>query len=201
MNMLKSFCKLNLLLIFFLIFASILRAEVINKINIEGNNRISSQTIEMFSGVSISDNVTEVDLNNILKRLYNTNFFDLVSVKVLNETLIIKVKENPIIQNISYEGVKSSKILEDLKKNSILKSRSSFNNVLLEKDKKKIKNFLKNLGYYFSKIEISIDELEDNKINLNYNISLGEKAKIKKISFICDKIFKDRKLKIVILSE
>ena len=69
MNMLKSFCKLNLLLIFFLIFASILRAEVINKINIEGNNRISSQTIEMFSGVSISDNVTEVDLNNILKRL------------------------------------------------------------------------------------------------------------------------------------
>ena len=201
MNMMKSFCKLNLLLIFFLIFASILRAEVINKINIEGNNRISSQTIEMFSGVSISDNVTEVDLNNILKRLYNTNFFDLVSVKVLNETLIIKVKENPIIQNISYEGVKSSKILEDLKKNSILKSRSSFNKVLLEKDKKKIKNFLKNLGYYFSKIEISIDELEDNKINLNYNISLGEKAKIKKISFIGDKIFKDKKLKNVILSE
>ena len=155
----------------------------------------------MFSGVSISDNVTEVDLNNILKRLYNTNFFDIVSVKVLNKTLIIKVKENPVIQNISYEGVKSSKILEDLKKNSILKSRSSFNKVLLEKEIKKIKNFLKNMGYYFSKIEISIDELKDNKINLNYNISLGEKAKIKKISFIGDKIFKDKKLKNVILSE
>ena len=201
MNILKSFYKFNFLLIFFLIFTSILRAEVINKINVEGNERISSKTIQMFSGVSINDNVTEVDLNNILKRLYNTNFFDLVSVKVFNETLIIKVKENPIIQNISYEGIKSSKILEDLKKSSILKSRSSFNKVLLEKDKKKIKNFFKNLGYYFSKIEISIDELEDNKINLNYNISLGEKAKIKKISFIGDKIFKDKKLKNVILSE
>ena len=201
MNTLKSFCKLNLFLIFFLTLASILKAEVINKINIEGNNRISSETIEMFSGVSISDNITEVELNNILKRLYNTNFFDLVSVKVSNETLIIKVKENPIIQNISYEGVKSPKILEDLKKSSILKSRSSFNEVLLEKDKKKMKNFFKNLGYYFSKIEISIDELEDNKINLIYNISLGEKAKIKKISFIGDKIFKDKKLKSVILSE
>ncbi len=201
MNMPKSFYKLNLLLFFFLIFASILRAEVIDKINVEGNKRISSQTIKMFSGVSISDNVTEVDLNNILKRLYNTNFFDIVSVKVLNKTLIIKVKENPVIQNISYEGVKSSKILEDLKKNSILKSRSSFNKVLLEKEIKKIKNFLKNMGYYFSKIEISIDELKDNKINLNYNISLGEKAKIKKISFIGDKIFKDKKLKNVILSE
>ena len=114
--MLNSFCRLNLLLFFFLIFASILRAEIINKINVEGNKRISSQTIEMFSGVSISDNITEVDLNNILKRLYNTNFFDLVSVKVFNETIIIKVKENPVIQNISYEGVKSSKVLEDLKK-------------------------------------------------------------------------------------
>ena len=75
MNTLKSLCKLNLFLIFFLTLASILKAEVINKINIEGNNRISSETIEMFSGVSISDNVNEVELNNILKRLYNTNFF------------------------------------------------------------------------------------------------------------------------------
>ena len=72
---------------------------------------------------------------------------------------------------------------------------------MLDKDKKKIKKFFKKKGYYFSKIEISIEELEDNKINLTYNISLGEKAKIKKISFIGNKIFKDKKLKGVILSE
>ena len=126
MNILKSFYKFNFLLIFFLIFTSILRAEIINKINVEGNERISSKTIQMFSGVSINDNVTEVDLNNILKRLYNTNFFDLVSVKVFNETLIIKVKENPIIQNISYEGIKSSKILEDLKKKLYFKIKVFF---------------------------------------------------------------------------
>ena len=121
----------------------------------------------MFADVSIKDDLSENDLNEILKKLYNTNFFDLVSVKISNKTFIIKVKENPIIQNINYEGIKSSKILEDLKKNVLLKSRSSFNEVLLDKDKKKIKNFLKDKGYYFSKIEISIEELEDNKINLN----------------------------------
>ncbi len=200
--MFKSIYKISLFLIFFYFLSThVLRAEIVEKINVEGNQRISSDTIKMFSGVSVNDNLSEDDLNRILKKLYNTNFFDLVSVKITNKVLIISVKENPIIQNINYEGIKSSKLLEDLKKDIILKSRSSFNEVLLNKDKKSIKSFLKEKGYYFSKIEISIENLEDNKINITYNISLGEKAKIKKISFIGEKIFKDKKLKGVILSE
>ena len=200
--MFKSIYKISLFFIFFyFLFIQVLKAEIVEKINVEGNQRISSDTIKMFSGVSVNDNLFEDDLNSILKKLYNTNFFDLVSVKITNKVLIISVKENPIIQNINYEGIKSSKLLEDLKKDIILKSRSSFNEVLLDKDKKNIKSFLKEKGYYFSKIEISIENLEDNKINVTYNISLGEKAKIKKISFIGEKIFKDKKLKGVILSE
>ena len=200
--MFKLFYKINL---FFFIFLFLLiagsKAEIIEKIDVSGNQRISIETIKMFSGVSVNDNVSEKDLNEILKKLYNTNFFDLVSVKIDNKKLFIKVKENPIIQNIIFEGIKSSTILEELKNNISLKSRSSFNNILLEKDKKRIKLFLNETGYYFSKIDIFIEELEDNKINLTYNISLGEKAKIRKISFIGDKIFKDKKLKGVILSE
>tara|TARA_B100000575_G_scaffold77665_1_gene60803 strand:+ start:2487 stop:4733 length:2247 start_codon:yes stop_codon:yes gene_type:complete len=200
--MFKLIHKIILFVIFFsLILSSWLRAEVIDKINIKGNQRISSESIKMFAEVSVSDDLSESDLNEILKKLYNTNFFDLVSVKILKNELVIKVKENPIIQNITFEGIKSSKILDELGKNIVLKSRSSFNEVLLNKDRKNIKSYLKEKGYYFSRIEISKEELEDNKINLFYNISLGEKARIKKITFIGDKIFKDKKLKGVILSE
>ena len=193
--------KRSLLIFFFLILTNVLKAEIVKEINIQGNQRISSETIKMFTGVSINDDLSENDLNQILKKLYNTNFFDNVSVRFLNEILVVVVKENPIIQNINYEGIKSSKILEDLKSNSLLKSRSSFNEILLDKDKKKIKSFLKDKGYYFSELEISIEELEDNKINLSYKITLGEKAKIQKISFIGNKIYKDKKLKGIILSE
>ena len=200
--MFKTSYKIILFLFFFiLILSSGSRAEVIDKIDIDGNQRISKETIKMFTGVSIKDDVSDRDLNKILKKLYNTNFFDLVTFKIINNVLIIEVKENPIIQNIKYDGIKSSEILQNLKKNVLLKSRSSFNEVLLDKDKKIIKKFLKDLGYYFSEVLISLEELEDNKINLTYNISLGEKAKIKKISFVGDKIFKDIKLKGVILSE
>ena len=201
-KMFKSICKINLFLtFFFLILTHTLRAEIVNQINIEGNQRISTEAIKMFADVSINEDLSENDLNKILKKLYETNFFDLVSVKISNKILVIRVKENPIIQNINYEGIKSSKLLEELKKNILLKPRSSYNENLVDKDKKKIKSFLKNRGYYFSKIEISIEELPDNKIDINYNISLGEKAKIKKISFIGEKIFKDKKLKGIILSE
>ncbi len=200
--MTKLIYKTILFVIFFsFISTPWLRAEVIEKIEIEGNQRISSETIKMFAGVSVSDDLSESDLNEILKKLYNTSFFDLVSVKILKNKLLIKVKENPIIQNITFDGIKSSKILDELRKSVVLKSRSSFSEVLLNKDKIKIQNYLKEKGYYFSKIEISKEELGDNKINLFYNITLGEKARIKKISFIGDKIFKDKKLKGVILTE
>ena len=200
--MFKTSRKIILFLIFFtLIFSSWLKAEIIDKINIKGNERISTETIKMFADVSIGDDLSENDLNRILKKLYNTNFFETVSIKLSNEILIIKVMENPIVQNISYEGIKSSQMLEDLKKKILLKSRSSFTEILLNKDKGQIKNFLKEKGYYFSKVETLIEELEDNKINLYYKINLGQKAKIKRISFIGNKIFKDKKLKGVILSE
>ena len=159
-------CRIFLsLLIFFFVVTSPIKAEIINKISIDGNERISSETIQMFSGVSLNDDLFDNDLNEILKKLYNTNFFENVSVKVKNNTLLIEVKENPIIQNIYYEGIKSTKILDDLKKNIVLKSRSSFNEVLLEQDRQNIKSFLKEIGYYFSNIEISITELEDKKCN------------------------------------
>ena len=110
--MTKSINKISISIIFLLfLLTNVLRAEIVKEINVEGNQRISSETVIMFADVSIKDVLTEKNLNEILKRLYDTNFFDLVSVEISDEILSIKVRENPIIQNISYEGIKSSKML------------------------------------------------------------------------------------------
>tara|TARA_B100000989_G_scaffold52895_1_gene35356 strand:+ start:1732 stop:3912 length:2181 start_codon:yes stop_codon:yes gene_type:complete len=178
-----------------------LKAETVNQIIVEGNDRVSPDTVIMFSGISVNDDLSENDLNQVLKQLYGSNFFELVSVKIENNILRIKVKEYPIIQNVIYEGIKSSEILEKVKKDISLKSRSSFNKILLIKDKESMARELKNLGYYFAEINTSVEELNDNKVNLIFNVSLGTKAKIKKISFIGNKIYKDKKLKSIILSE
>ena len=124
--MLNLLYKLKLYLIIlltFFSFTSYIKAEIINEIKVEGNQRVSSETIIMFSGVSLKEDLSENDLNNALKQLYDSNFFELVNVKVENNTLIIKVKENPIIQNVIYNGIESSEILKKIKENVILKSR------------------------------------------------------------------------------
>ena len=100
-----------------------------------------------------------------------------------------------------YNGIKANKIREVALKDLKLKQRSSYNEILLDNDKKRILSNLKNLGFYFSTLQVLVEDIGDNKVNVNYEINLGEKAKIQKISFIGNKIYKDRKLRRVILSE
>jgi len=87
------------------------------------------------------------------------------------------------------------------KEDTLVKSRSSLNKIILKKEKIRLENILKDLGYFNSKIEIYTEEQKNNLVNLTFNFNLGEKAKIKKISFIGNKIFKDKKLRRIIASE
>ena len=176
-------------------------AQKIIDIQISGNNRISESTIKLFSKVKINDDVKGSSLNEILKNLYNTNFFDNVSVKIENQILYISVVELPLIDNISIEGVKAKKYKEAIEKSYILKSRNSFNKILLSKQVNLIKDVLKDFGFYFAKVTPFLEELDNDLVSIIYKIDLGDKAKISKISFIGDKVYKDKKLRDVILSE
>lgn len=193
----------KLLLISFLFYLSLtpLFAEVVEKIEIQGNERISKETILLFSKTKIKDDLNSNHINEILKSLYDTNFFLDVSVEFKSKILTILVDENPIIENITYNGIKSKTLKEKITKDLKLLSRSSYNEILLNEDKKRIKLSLKDSGYYFSNIDIEVAELGDKKVNIIFDINLGPKAKIKKITFIGDKKFKDGKLRSLIVSE
>ena len=198
----KIFNKISFLItILFLNFISFSNAEVIKNIEIVGNDRIPSETIKMFTGINVGDDVNEDKLNSILKEIYDSNFFNDVKVSIDNQILKIVVEESSLVENINITGPKADRIIERLRKILKVKARKSYNEILILEDKKNILNELQQMGYFFSKVDISVEELNDNKINLNYSIELGEKSKIKKISFIGDKVFKDRKLRSVIVSE
>jgi outer membrane protein insertion porin family len=195
-----KFITLYLFFVFFNLNNFVL-AEIVKNIEVKGNERISSETILMFSDVSINDEVDSQKINKILKNLYDSNFFENISINIINNNLLINVTELPIIQNILFEGIKAKKIEDLISKDLKLKERSSFNQIDLIDDKQNIFKKLKNIGYYNPTIETYLDDLDDNRVNLKYKINLGDKAKIKKISFIGDKIYKDRKLRNIIISE
>ena len=175
-------------------------SDTLNKIEIVGNDRISDETIKMFMSVDVKDEINDVKLNEILKELYQTDYFEDVRLNFEDQILSIKVVENPIIENISYKGVKSSRILKIIKDETIVKSRSSFNEKVLKKDRLKIKNILKNLGYYHSNVDVFTKKSKNKLIDITYEINLGKKSKINKITFIGNKIFKDKKLRRIITS-
>ena len=188
------------LFVFFILILN-LHADIINNIKISGNNRISKETILMFSAVKENQNIQTQDLNEIIKKLYDSNFFENVSVNFDNGNLLITVVENPVIGKIIIEGIKSNSIKDDIYKNLILKDRSSYNNFDLEKDKSNIILNLKNRGYYKTSVDVFKNIKKDNIIDLTYSIDLGKKAKIKRIYFSGDKVYKDSQLKSLILSE
>ena len=198
MKLIKILLKTIFLILFF--FSSHVFSDIIKKIEIIGNDRISDETIKLFIKVDLEDEINEVKLNEILKDLYQTDFFKDINVNFKDQILSIQVQENPIIENIVFEGIKSNRILDLIKEETSMKSRSSYNETIIKKDKIKIENVLKNLGYYNSNIETLVEQKKNNLVNITYNIDLGKKSKIKKITFIGNKIFKDKKLRRVISS-
>jgi len=189
------------ILLILLLFSFSVKAEIVKNIEIKGNQRVSSETIKIFSEVEINSDLNLNNLNNVIKRIYSTNYFKNVEVKIVDNILYISVEENPIIQNLKIEGVKNKRILEVLNEQIEMKEKSSFVENKVKKDEEKITNILRTNGYYFSKVVSKLKSNENNTVDLIFDIELGEKAYIKKITFIGDKKIKDKKLRKIIVSE
>ena len=183
-------------------FLSSLYAEIIKKFEISGNKRISDETIIIFSEVNLNENVSKQKLDRVIKNLYKTNFFSDINLTFENQILKLNVTENPIIDNFEITGIKKQSLVEFIKGKIQLAEMKSFDQEILSADLSLIQNILKTSGYYFSNITSSKNlNKELNSIDLKIDIQLGEKAKIKKIVFLGDKVFKDKRLKEVITSE
>ena len=176
-------------------------SEVVNKVEVKGNERISSETIKVFGDIILGKDYEANDVNNLIKKLYETNFFSNISINLENNTLIITLKENPIINSIVFDGEKAKKFTEKITEITILREKSSFIEGKVQSDINQIMNFYRALGFYFVKIDADIEKLKKNRVNLIYTIDKGEKAKIAKIYFLGDKKIREKRLRDVITSQ
>tara|TARA_A100001011_G_scaffold166019_1_gene174679 strand:+ start:3349 stop:5604 length:2256 start_codon:yes stop_codon:yes gene_type:complete len=197
----KLIRSITLITITLLLFFSVSNAEIYKEIKVVGNERLSVETVIMFSGLNLSDDLTINDLNLSIKKLYKTNYFKDIKINTDNKVIKIMIIENPIIQSININGVKNKSILRKLiditkksekypyLKNNILDQ----NNLLL--------NIVRASGFYFAKIETKILDNQNNSVDIIYDFKLGKRAIIKKINFQGSKVFRDTRLRNVISSE
>jgi len=184
-----------------LFLAATSHAVIINDIKIINNERITKETIITYGKLELNKDYNQKQLNDIIKNLYDTNFFKDILLKVDGQTLILDIEENKIIQSVRVEGVKAKKIKEAILENLFSKDKSPF---LIEKvkiDENRMKTSLNNIGFYLSDVSSKIIENNNNTVDLIFEVDLGEKSKINKIEFVGDKKIKDRILRSIIISE
>ena len=189
------------LIIIFLFKFNYSYAEKIKKFEITGNDRISDETIILFSEYNINDDINQSNLNEIIKNLYKTYFFKNIDINFNNNTLFINVSENPLIQSVTFTGIKRTSLTDQIKNIILQKEKSSFVENKIKEDQNRILNSLRVSGYYFSDVSVNVKRNDNNTVDIVYQIDLGKKALIKKIKFIGNKIYKDNKLRKVIVSE
>ena len=197
----KNFSIIIYFLSFLFLFNFSLNAKIVENVVINGNTRVSDETILIYGKIDIKKNLDEEKINDILKNLNSTNFFEDIKVEIKNNKLVINLKEYPVINQIIIQGEPSNKISKEIKKNLKLKENNSFIKSHLSSDIETIKQIYSSLGYNFSSIETKINKVDNDNFDLLIEITRGNKTKISSINFIGDKKLKDRKLRDIIASE
>ena len=158
-----------------------LNAEVVKKVQIEWNNRVSEETIKLYGEIDLNKDYQEKDIDQILKNLYATEFFEDVKINLQSGTLIIKLKEYPIINQLVILGEKTKNYKEQIRKTIKSKSKKSFIKSNLAKDIEIIKNLYSSQGYNFTKVDAKFKKIDENRFDL-IKIDRGKRTKISKIS-------------------
>jgi len=197
----KNLLMLKIYIILFCLFSFNLAAEVIQKLEVKGNERISKETIRVYGEINIGEDFSPFELNEITKNLYKTNFFETIDLSLSKGVLEISVKEYPTINSISFQGEKRKDIQKTILEKLELKEKGSFIENNLNQDINIIKKLYASIGYNFSTVEAKIERFDNNRINLIYFLERGKKTDIAKINFTGDKKIKDKRLRDIIVSE
>lgn len=179
--------------------------QTIRRIVIKGNQRIEESTILNYLGMREGNEFNQNDIDTALKNLFATGFFADVSVTPVkaggnSSDIEVNVVENPVINRVVFEGNKEVED-KDLEGELELKVRSIYTRTKLQNDVKRILDIYRRGGRYSAQVNPKVIELDQNRINLVYEIQEGPVAKVRKISFIGNNNFDTNTLRKVVRTE
>ena len=172
---------------------------IVSRIDISGNQRMDDESIRILSGVHVGDKIGYEHANTVAKKIQTSGYFSSVNVKLDGSVLKIKVTESPIINMVTVEG--NDEIdTEDLKKEIRTKERASYDTSVIGGDVQRILTLYQRKGYFGTKVNPKRIDLDNNRVNVVYEISEGHPTYIRSIDFENNKKFSSRKLRQEILS-
>jgi outer membrane protein insertion porin family len=169
----------------------------IESIRIEGNERIEQETVLSYFGVRPGDSFDPERIDTGLKNLFATGLFRDVTIRRENGTLVITLVENPIINRIAFEGNRRIDD-EELSTELQLRPRVVFTETRVQNDVQRILEIYRRSGRFAATVEPKIIQLEQNRVDLVFEIDEGPLTGVKAIDFIGNRAFSDGDLRDVI---
>ena len=188
--------SLTLLLLFFLPSISFAQVFSIEDLRIEGLQRVSAGSVFAAVPVQVGDLADESVIQDTIRSLFKTGFFDDIAVFRDGNVLVIQVSERPAISEINLEGnkvIKDEDLLRSLRDNGLSEGQI-FKPATLDGLSKSLSREYVSQGHYGSVIETEIRELPRNRIAIDINVDEGKKAKIKEINLVGNEAYSSKKL-------
>lgn len=203
-NLVRTVSKLALLFCLLLspLYSGALHAQTsgevyIREIKVEGNQRVEADTISSFLSLSPNAKYTPDVIDEALKRVFATGLFSDVNIDIRGNDLVVKVVENPIVNEVAFEGNRRVKD-DDLRPEMKLRERSVYTKNAVQEDVRRILDIYQKSSRFSTIVTPKVIMLDQNRVNLVYEIDEGAKTEIKRISFVGNKNYGGSKLRDVI---
>lgn len=166
----------------------------IAEIRVEGEQRVDPATVRSYLTVVVGDPFDPAALDESLKSLFATGLFEDVALEREGQTLVVRVQENPIINRIAFEG--NDRIEdEELEREIDLRPRVVYTPARVQSAVSRILEIYRRSGRYAATVEPKIIELEQNRVDLVFEIQEGPLTTVKSITFVGNEAFSDARLR------
>jgi len=167
------------------------------EIRIEGTQRVDPETVQSYLSLQIGDPFDPAQLNGGLKALFDTGLFADVTFRREGGALIVTVVENPVINRIAFEG--NRKLDDEILTEEIqLRPRTVYTRTQVQNDVRRILTLYRQSRRFAARVDPKLIQLDQNRVDLVFEIDEGTPTKIKKISFIGNEHIGDRTLREVV---
>ncbi|HEV7416813.1 MAG TPA: FtsQ-type POTRA domain-containing protein, partial [Tianweitania sediminis] len=173
------------------------QAAVVSRVEVRGNQRVDADTVRSYIGITPGQNFSNADVDDAVKRLFDTGLFSDVRISQAGGALVVDVTEYKIVNQVLFQG--NSKVKdEQLSQGVQSKPRQGFSQATVDADVEAIRAAYRQIGRDDAQVTAQVTDLGDNRVNVVFQITEGDRTRIAAVNFVGNSAFPSRRLRDVV---
>ena len=176
---------------------AVAQSAIVREIKVEGNRRLEPETVRSYMKLSVGESYDAGKADESIRALFSTGLFSDVKINRTSNGVVVVVVENPVIAQVAFEG-NSEVDKAALEAEVQLKSRAVFTRAKAQADVQRILAVYQRQGRFAANVQPKLIELDNNRVNVVFEITEGQATKVKSIAFVGNRAFSDSQLRDII---